>query len=142
MTVKTLNDCAACPVVSKCDAHVSGGEWEHREGVDPCEVRLDDASGGSRVCPYRGTGCVSENNGLCFNDGECDPINAQGIHFTVQYFTENGQRYVVKTFRKHRKPTLIDAETANAALRIRTMGRQFERVNGTTAEEFLSERGL
>lgn len=70
MTVKTLNDCAACKMVSKCDAHVSNGEW------------------------------------------------------------------------KHRKSTLIDAETANAALRIRTMGRQFERVNGTTAEEFLSERGL
>ena len=40
MTVKTLADCAGCGVVSLCDAHVSNGEWKHRKGVDPCEVRL------------------------------------------------------------------------------------------------------
>ena len=37
---------------------------------------------------------------------------------------------------------VIDAETANAALRVREMSRQFERVNGTTAEQFLAEVGI
>jgi hypothetical protein len=39
-------------------------------------------------------------------------------------------------------PSLIDADLCNAALTIRTLGRQFERVNGTTAEEFLAEVGI
>lgn len=38
MTKKTLKDCARCPVLSFCDAHITGGEWEHRKGIDPCEV--------------------------------------------------------------------------------------------------------
>lgn len=41
MTTKTLADCAACPMVSHCSAHVSDGEWEHDEGVDPCVVVVD-----------------------------------------------------------------------------------------------------
>ena len=41
-----------------------------------------------------------------------------------------------------RTTTLIDAETANAAYRIREMGEQFAVLNGQTAEDWLQERGL
>ena len=38
--VKTLADCARCPLVSLCDAHITNGEWKHRSGVNPCKVIL------------------------------------------------------------------------------------------------------
>lgn len=34
----TFTDCAQCPVLRHCSAHITGGEWEHDEGVDPCVV--------------------------------------------------------------------------------------------------------
>jgi len=37
----TLADCAKCPIVSICDAHITGGEWKHRAGVNPCKVSYD-----------------------------------------------------------------------------------------------------
>ena len=33
---KTERDCAHCPMVSKCDAHVTNGDWHHAEGEHPC----------------------------------------------------------------------------------------------------------
>jgi hypothetical protein len=42
MSLKTLNDCARCPALKFCDAHVTGGIHKHREGMDPCEVSLED----------------------------------------------------------------------------------------------------
>lgn len=42
MSVKTLSDCAKCPVVSYCDAHITGGTWPHAKGIDPCKVRIQD----------------------------------------------------------------------------------------------------
>ena len=35
---QTLRDCAACPTVHICDAHVTGGTWKHKQGVKPCRV--------------------------------------------------------------------------------------------------------
>lgn len=43
MPLKTLSDCAECPVVGMCSAHVTDGEWEHDEGVDPCVVVIAPA---------------------------------------------------------------------------------------------------
>ena len=42
MTRKILSDCARCPVLRFCSAHVTGGEWDHRKGVEPCEVDKGD----------------------------------------------------------------------------------------------------
>ncbi len=42
MTRKTLSDCAQCEALMICDAHVTGGAHKHREGVDPCEVSMQD----------------------------------------------------------------------------------------------------
>ena len=84
MPEKTLSDCAACPVIRYCDAHVIGGEWQHSGGVNPCRISL----------------------------------------------------------KEKKTASLIDAETANTAIRIRANGQQFKRVNGTTAEEFLAEVGI
>jgi hypothetical protein len=42
MTRKTLKDCAVCPTVGCCDAHITGGTHKHREGVDPCQVSMQD----------------------------------------------------------------------------------------------------
>ena len=32
----TPADCAGCPALTKCTAHITGGTWDHRKGVDPC----------------------------------------------------------------------------------------------------------
>jgi hypothetical protein len=42
MSLKTLSDCAQCPALKICDAHITGGVHKHREGMDPCEVSLAD----------------------------------------------------------------------------------------------------
>src|SRR5512138_3675853 len=36
---KTIKNCAGCPKLTKCDAHISGGQYKHREGPEPCTVR-------------------------------------------------------------------------------------------------------
>lgn len=41
MTRKKLSDCVQCPHMSTCDAHITGGSHEHREGPDPCELNLE-----------------------------------------------------------------------------------------------------
>jgi hypothetical protein len=38
MTEKTFHDCAGCDVLTSCDAHISGGSWNHKQGVDPCVI--------------------------------------------------------------------------------------------------------
>jgi len=75
MTTKTLSDCARCPVLRICTAHITDGTWDHRKGADPCRVN-----------------------------------------------------------------PLIDAETANAALRLRQLAGQIE--PGFNPEKWLEERGL
>jgi hypothetical protein len=35
-----MKTCAGCEVLRMCDAHVTGGEWKHRQGIDPCQVVL------------------------------------------------------------------------------------------------------
>lgn len=42
MTIKTLSDCAQCPALKICDAHLTGGIHKHQEGADPCQVSLLD----------------------------------------------------------------------------------------------------
>jgi len=42
MGYTTYSDCAACEMVGRCDAHVTGGTWHHREGVDPCVFKAYD----------------------------------------------------------------------------------------------------
>jgi hypothetical protein len=37
----TLSDCARCPVLRICTAHVSDGTWPYDKGIDPCRVHLD-----------------------------------------------------------------------------------------------------
>lgn len=39
--VKTVKECAACPVVAMCDAHITGGSWHHRQGAHPCKPTTD-----------------------------------------------------------------------------------------------------
>lgn len=39
--VVTLADCARCSLVMMCDAHITGGEWKHKGGINPCTVRDD-----------------------------------------------------------------------------------------------------
>jgi hypothetical protein len=41
MTRKTLKDCAKCDMISRCDAHVTNGEWKHSAGIDPCELTIE-----------------------------------------------------------------------------------------------------
>jgi hypothetical protein len=38
MTARTFQDCARCPHLSRCDAHITGGTHRHREGRDPCSL--------------------------------------------------------------------------------------------------------
>lgn len=42
MTLKTLADCAQCPNVTRCTAHVTGGSWHYDKGADPCQVVVRD----------------------------------------------------------------------------------------------------
>jgi len=42
MVKKTLRDCAGYAMIARCNAHVSGGTWDHTKGVDPCEVQIND----------------------------------------------------------------------------------------------------
>jgi hypothetical protein len=37
---KTLFDCAECPHLKTCDAHITDGTHKHREGPEPCRVVL------------------------------------------------------------------------------------------------------
>ena len=48
MTLKTLQDCAKCPNVSRCTAHITGGSWHYDKGADPCQLVQDDKD---RGCP-------------------------------------------------------------------------------------------
>lgn len=43
---------------------------------------------------------------------------------------------------EEKKRKVFDAEAANIALQVREISQRFERVNGTTAEEFLAELGI
>lgn len=36
----TLSGCRECPVTAYCDAHITGGQWHHRQGEVPCRVVL------------------------------------------------------------------------------------------------------
>jgi hypothetical protein len=36
MTLKTAEDCAQCSNIKICDAHMTDGQWKHKEGIDPC----------------------------------------------------------------------------------------------------------
>ena len=40
MPTVTLQDCAKCPMVSKCTAHITGGSWDYSKGVDPCRIKM------------------------------------------------------------------------------------------------------
>ena len=42
MSDKTLADCARCPMVSHCTAHVTGGSWDFTKGVDPCRIKMSE----------------------------------------------------------------------------------------------------
>jgi hypothetical protein len=46
---KTLRDCARCDVVSRCDAHVTGGSWHHLQGVSPCRPIIDSDQENARI---------------------------------------------------------------------------------------------
>ena len=37
-TIKTLKDCAECLTLRICDAHITGGTWPHRKGINPCRL--------------------------------------------------------------------------------------------------------
>jgi hypothetical protein len=39
----TFAKCAEFPVLRICDAHISGGEWKHLQGVKPCTPGVIDA---------------------------------------------------------------------------------------------------
>jgi hypothetical protein len=39
MAIKTFDDCARCPVLPICSAHIATGQWEHDKGIDPCVVQ-------------------------------------------------------------------------------------------------------
>ena len=36
--IRTIRDCAICPDLKDCDAHITGGLKKHREGPNPCRV--------------------------------------------------------------------------------------------------------
>jgi hypothetical protein len=63
MSLKTLADCAECPVMPLCSAHVPEGSWEHDEGIDPCVIVVDSG------CPE---GCTSDCAGCRYNWEEND----------------------------------------------------------------------
>jgi hypothetical protein len=42
MTEKRLEDCAACEMVGRCDAHITNGTWHHRNGKNPCELTIEE----------------------------------------------------------------------------------------------------
>jgi hypothetical protein len=41
MTTKTLSDCAQCPRLVNCDAHITGGVHKHQEEPDHCAPIID-----------------------------------------------------------------------------------------------------
>jgi hypothetical protein len=41
MTAKTLSDCAQCPHLVNCDAHITGGIHRHQEEPDRCAPIID-----------------------------------------------------------------------------------------------------
>jgi hypothetical protein len=43
---RTLKGCSRCDVVSRCDAHVTGGSWHHRQG---CRPILDSDQENARI---------------------------------------------------------------------------------------------
>ena len=40
----TLEDCARCPVLRICSAHISNGAWQYDSGIDPCRVDIGNDS--------------------------------------------------------------------------------------------------
>ena len=40
----TLEDCARCPVLRICSAHISNGAWQYDRGIDPCRVDIGNDS--------------------------------------------------------------------------------------------------
>jgi len=44
----TEKDCAKCPVLRFCSAHITGGSWNPRTGVDPCEIEITDGKDGGK----------------------------------------------------------------------------------------------
>lgn len=49
-------------------------------------------------CPHRYAGCISQNGYMCTLGSACDPVNEQGLHFTVSYTEVNGQRFISRNF--------------------------------------------
>jgi hypothetical protein len=41
MTTKTLSDCAQCPHLVNCDAHITGGNHKHQEEPARCSPIID-----------------------------------------------------------------------------------------------------
>jgi hypothetical protein len=41
MTTKTLSDCAQCPHLVNCDAHITGGIHKHQEEPTRCSPIID-----------------------------------------------------------------------------------------------------
>jgi len=41
----TFADCAQCPVLRCCDAHVTGGSWQHAGGKEPCILKMPKYQG-------------------------------------------------------------------------------------------------
>lgn len=41
MTLKTFQDCIRCRNLTECDAHITGGRYDHMKGSDPCEIIYD-----------------------------------------------------------------------------------------------------
>jgi hypothetical protein len=120
----------------------TGGRTPDKVNIPVKEVSTDEHIS-IPACQYPGCGCISQNGKHCFNGGKCEPMDHRGRRFTVSYVVEGMQRFVVREYPVEKKhPSLIDAEIANAALQVRAIGRQFERVNGTTAEEFLAGVGI
>jgi hypothetical protein len=51
MSRKTPEDCAQCPTLTRCTAHISGGSWPHNKGVDPCVVIIGEKSTKTAIPP-------------------------------------------------------------------------------------------
>lgn len=74
-----------------------------------------------KPCPHRYSGCISQNGYMCTLGSACDPVNEQGLHFTISYTEVNGQRFISynyggkKGFPMNVPDEIIDADAALAS---------------------------
>lgn len=107
--------------------------------------------GNIKVCKHPGCGCRSIKGYTCQQQGECDPVDAHGRHFSVRYIMFKGKPTICRTlesplgtesfqYRKDAPLTLIDADIDTAARGIRGASAAIDRTLFRDQEPFSPEK--